>query len=128
NTNIWWLRGGSFAGTCGILPQMRRCRHLASVLLAGLLTTIPLAARANSHGSDPPAAPVPTRESQRPAVHPQDTGFLNRVIVLNGVSYRYVVYLPVEYDPHRSWPVILFINGSGERGSYGMDGAKGGPP
>jgi acetyl esterase/lipase len=71
-----------------------------------------------------PASPAPAR----PVVHSQDTGFLNRTLVLNGVSYRYVVYLPWEYDVKRSWPVILFLHGSGERGSDGMDETQVGLP
>jgi poly(3-hydroxybutyrate) depolymerase len=126
---------------------MRRRPHLTCVLLAALLVTIPLAARATTplyaqaatglsdhaasrpvdHPADHPATPVPTA-AQRPPVHPQDTGFLNRVIVLNGVSYRYVVYLPIEYDARRSWPIILFLHGSGERGSDGMDETQVGLP
>src|SRR4051812_44208416 len=118
----------------GILPQMRRSRHLASILAAALAITAPLAALASApvaaqaighttpgaaaHAADraPDHPPVPaTREPQRTtAIRPQDTGFLNRVILLNGVSYRYVVYLPIEYDPHRAWPIILFLHGAGE--------------
>ena len=107
---------------------MRRCHYLASVLLAALVVTTPLAARATTQLAARIVSPVPARDPQRLAVHPQDTGFLNRVIVLNGVSYRYVVYLPIEYDARRSWPTILFLHGSGERGSDGMDETQVGLP
>src|SRR5438309_702828 len=101
---------------------MRCCRHLACILIAGLLAIAPLAAlaampsgqatnRLPGHTIDRPSdhpvvTPEPKHEPPRPAVRPQDTGFLNRVILLNGVSYRYVVYLPVEYDARRTWPII----------------------
>jgi poly(3-hydroxybutyrate) depolymerase len=127
---------------------MRRSRYLASVLAAALLIASPLMAlaampprqainrpsdralgNATVRPADHPAVAEPKREPQRPAaVRPQDTGFLNRVIILNGVSYRYVVYLPVEYDARRSWPVILFLHGAGERGSDGMDETQVGLP
>jgi poly(3-hydroxybutyrate) depolymerase len=53
---------------------------------------------------------------------PQDTGFLNRRIVLNGVTYRFQVYLPEEWrrDDGKKWPIILALHGRGERGSEGM--------
>ncbi|HUB52678.1 MAG TPA: alpha/beta hydrolase-fold protein [Terracidiphilus sp.] len=53
---------------------------------------------------------------------PQETGFLNRRIELNGVSYRFVVYLPEDYrrDDGKLWPMILFLHGRGERGSEGL--------
>jgi len=53
---------------------------------------------------------------------PQDTGFLNRRIVLNGTTYRFQVYLPEEWrrDDGKHWPIILFLHGRGERGSEGM--------
>jgi len=53
---------------------------------------------------------------------PQDTGFLNRRVEVNGASYRFQVYLPEDYrrDDGRLWPIILFLHGRGERGSEGM--------
>ncbi len=53
---------------------------------------------------------------------PQETGFLNRRVELNGVSYKFQVYLPEDYrrDDGKLWPVILFLHGRGERGSEGM--------
>lgn len=39
----------------------------------------------------------------------RETGFLDRP--------GYVVYLPREHDVSSAWPVILFLHGSGERGS-----------
>jgi hypothetical protein len=41
----------------------------------------------------------------------QDTGFLNRTITLNGTTYHYVVYLPMDWSPKQKWPVILFLHG-----------------
>ena len=49
-----------------------------------------------------------------------ETGFLNRSLTLNGHEYRYVVYVPREFERAREWPVILFLHGAGERGSDGM--------
>jgi len=50
----------------------------------------------------------------------EPTGFLNRAVTVDGVSRRYQVYLPAEYSRSRRWPVILFLHGSGERGSDGL--------
>jgi|SRR5580658_3736588 poly(3-hydroxybutyrate) depolymerase len=53
---------------------------------------------------------------------PQETGFLNRRVQVNSVTYRFVVYLPEDYrrDDGKLWPVILFLHGRGERGSEGL--------
>ena len=48
------------------------------------------------------------------------TGFLDGAVEVNGVTYPYQVYVPRSYDPGEAWPVILFLHGSGERGSDGM--------
>ena len=48
------------------------------------------------------------------------TGFLDRAIVVDGTEYRYQVYVPADYTPARSWPVLLFLHGSGERGDDGL--------
>jgi len=50
----------------------------------------------------------------------EPTGFLNRTIEVEGVSHRYQVYVPAGYTRARRWPVILFLHGSGERGSDGI--------
>jgi predicted peptidase len=49
-----------------------------------------------------------------------ETGFLNRSVSVDGTSYAYQVYVPREYTPSRSWPVILALHGAGERGSDGL--------
>jgi len=61
-------------------------------------------------------------KEHRPLEPAQETGFLNRTLVLNGATYRFQVYLPAEWrrDDHKQWPVILFLHGRGERGSEGM--------
>ncbi len=48
-----------------------------------------------------------------------ETGFLDRS-VRRWRSYRYQVYLPIGYTPGKSWPVALFLHGSGERGEDGI--------
>jgi predicted peptidase len=50
----------------------------------------------------------------------ESTGFLNRAVTVDGVSHRYQVYVPAEYSRARRWPVILFLHGSGERGTDGL--------
>jgi poly(3-hydroxybutyrate) depolymerase len=62
------------------------------------------------------------------SAHRQDTGFLNRSTMLDGTAYRYVVYLPMEWSPKQKWPVILFLHGSGERGTDGLDETQIGLP
>ncbi len=59
---------------------------------------------------------------KKPKLSPQATGFLNRSIQIRGVTYRYQVYVPEEWnrDDHKLWPIILFLHGRGERGSEGM--------
>ena len=49
-----------------------------------------------------------------------DTGFLDRTITLQGVNYKYQVFLPEGWTPHQKWPVILFLHGAGERGDDGV--------
>lgn len=62
------------------------------------------------------------------APHHQDTGFLNRTLEVNGALRRYVVYLPESWSHQQRWPVILFLHGSGERGSEGLDQTQIGLP
>jgi predicted peptidase len=48
------------------------------------------------------------------------TGFLDRTVSVSGRSYRYQVYVPADFRSKKSWPVILFLHGAGERGSDGL--------
>jgi len=49
-----------------------------------------------------------------------ETGFLHRTMRIDGTSYPYQVYVPPDYTESRRWPVILFLHGSGERGTDGL--------
>jgi predicted peptidase len=49
-----------------------------------------------------------------------ETGFLNRLVIIAGQTYRYEVFVPADFDPHKPWPVILFLHGVGERGDDGV--------
>ncbi len=48
------------------------------------------------------------------------TGFLYKTVTYGGEAYPYCVYVPPDYTPERAWPVVLFLHGSGERGSDGF--------
>jgi predicted peptidase len=55
-----------------------------------------------------------------PAFGRVQTGFLDRTVIVSGNSYRYQVYVPADFSKKKSWPVILFLHGAGERGDDGM--------
>ncbi len=67
-----------------------------------------LTAQTSTPPADSGAAPV------------ADTGFLYKTVTSDEREYAYCVYVPPEYDPVRPWPTILFLHGSGERGSDGF--------
>jgi len=48
------------------------------------------------------------------------TGFLDRTVTIAGEAYRYQVYVPADYTRSRTWPVVLFLHGGGERGTDGL--------
>jgi predicted peptidase len=94
------------ANVCGTLGPMKQ-RGSASFVLrrtwsyAGLMTVLITLAACRT---------TPMHE----------TGFLNRTVTVGSTSYPYVVYVPRDFDPHKQWPVILFLHGSGERGNDGV--------
>lgn len=55
---------------------------------------------------------------------PHETGFLDRTIEVGAHTYRYVVYVPRDFDPAQSWPVVLFLHGAGERGVDGLKASQ----
>lgn len=56
------------------------------------------------------------------------TGFLDRTVTVGALTMKYQVYVPDTYDRHRPLPVILFMHGSGERGSDGLEQTQFGVP
>ena len=50
----------------------------------------------------------------------QDTGFVSRTVDVDGVIYRYQVFVPSNWSADREWPVIFFLHGAGERGTDGV--------
>ena len=66
-----------------------------TLTLAGVAT----AATAAAAGAEPP------------------TGFLDRTVQVDGAPRPYKVYVPPGFDAKKSWPVILFLHGGGERGT-----------
>ncbi|NND72546.1 MAG: prolyl oligopeptidase family serine peptidase, partial [Rhodothermales bacterium] len=48
------------------------------------------------------------------------TGFLDRTAVVGGVEFGYQVFVPRSYTASYSWPVILSLHGSGEKGTDGL--------
>src|SRR5229473_144796 len=55
-----------------------------------------------------------------PANAAPETGFLNRAVTVDGTTYRYVVFVPLDWTSNKKWPVVLFLHGAGERGDDGL--------
>ena len=54
------------------------------------------------------------------AADPFQPGFHLRTLKTDQGERRYTVYVPEGYDGTRTFPVVLFLHGSGERGEDGM--------
>ena len=63
---------------------------------------------------------ITTLSLANPFAKKQETGFLDRTISLQGVEYKYQVFVPEDWTPHKKWPIVLFLHGAGERGDDGM--------
>jgi predicted peptidase len=48
------------------------------------------------------------------------TGFLDRSLTINGETFRYQIYIPIEWSSTRKWPVILSLHGNATQGTDGM--------
>ncbi len=49
-----------------------------------------------------------------------ETGFLNRTVKIGTETYRYQVFVPLDWNKKQKWPVVLFLHGAGERGDDGL--------
>lgn len=50
-----------------------------------------------------------------------ETGMISKSVTVDGAARTYVVYVPPEYDPSETWPMVVFLHGAGERGDDGID-------
>jgi predicted peptidase len=85
-------------------------RHLATIALVPLLALVGCA----TIESAPITDPAPITEADMP------TGFVFDSVTVSGHSRDFAVYVPRDYTPDRKWPVIVFLNGSGECGTDGQ--------
>ena len=49
-----------------------------------------------------------------------ETGFLDRTVAVGAEQYRYDVYVPSDYTPSTTWPVIVSLHGNGRQGYDGV--------
>lgn len=54
--------------------------------------------------------------------------FRMRTVTVDRIEYKYQVYLPPGWTQDKTWPVILFLHGAGERGSDGLRQTEAGLP
>lgn len=55
-----------------------------------------------------------------------ETGFLNRSVTVGGIEFRYIVYLPHEFNRTVAWPIIVALHGGGDYGDDGLRQTVGG--
>jgi len=61
-------------------------------------------------------AATPQRIASADAYGGSDTGFLDKTVLVDEKPVRYALYVPDQYTPDKSWPLIVFLHGAGERG------------
>ncbi len=84
---------------------MRRCLFLLPVFALSACATLE---------TSPHADPTPAAEAD------MTTGFVFDSVNVSGTERSFAVYVPRNYTPDREWPVIVFLNGSGECGTDGQ--------
>lgn len=95
---------------------MLRCASL-SITLVALICVV-----ATGVADDTAAESTRSAENDAMVQLPPSTarGFLYKTIEFEGATYSYSVYVPPNYAHDQAWPVVLFLHGSGERGSDGF--------
>lgn len=63
---------------------------------------------------------MPVTQTSDGDAKPEPSGFLFKTVVIGTETYNYSIYVPPEYDADVAWPCVLFLHGSGERGSDGL--------
>ncbi len=100
--------------------------ELSYAVLAILFACVAFAASVRAEDPTQPAVP-----STQPAASTAPTpGTQTAQHFETKTGYEYLLYLPPEYDKAqaKAWPLVLFLHGSGERGTKIEDVKKHGPP
>jgi predicted peptidase len=45
-----------------------------------------------------------------------ETGFLDRSLTVGAVTYRYQVYVPIDFSSTKAWPVVVYLHDGGAQG------------
>jgi len=89
---------------------MGKIARTLPLLLACAFFVSHLASAESAEKKDPPGAG---------AVDPKARGFVKRSVTINDQPCLYQVYIPKDYDPTKSWPVVVALHGAGEVGEEG---------
>jgi predicted peptidase len=49
-----------------------------------------------------------------------ETGFLDRSIQIKGETFRYQIYVPMDYTPDKKWPLMVYLHGTPRIGDDGL--------
>jgi predicted peptidase len=63
---------------------------------------------------------APSADTARTTEADMPTGFVFDSVTVSGATRDFAVYVPRDYTLDRKWPVIVFLNGSGECGTDGQ--------
>lgn len=80
---------------------------------------VALTCAATGHFEDPVATQPAGHQPSSPN-RSSRCGFLYQTLEFQGESFAYCIYVPPAYDAAQSWPIILALHGSGERGEDGF--------
>jgi len=92
-------------------------RKLRQIIVVALLIICGIATTSTSLLAAPTGPGTPRTQKESSSM---TTGFLTRTIKQDNEEYRYVVYVPVDYDGSKAYPTIVFLNGAGECGRDGL--------
>jgi predicted peptidase len=90
------------------------------IIAAGAVASIALAGCATPGSDRATTKPRVERSTIMRMSSDGPTGFLDKTMTVNGAARRYAVYVPYDYDPAQTWPLIVFLHGKGERGDDGL--------
>jgi hypothetical protein len=107
-TNRSSVRAGSRTSMNGSPPRrFARARLLSGFVLVPALV---VGVVSNAHAYSCPQTPSPAKTATY-------QGFLGRVFEINGQQLPYRLFVPANYDPSKSYPLVLYLHHAGLAGS-----------
>lgn len=101
-------------------PALEELNHMTRVLVDAARANVPPHEMRAVMAANPFRARAAAADASERVAPDSEANFLEKVYrTARGDEAKYAIFVPKNYDPAKAWPAILYLHGSGSRGTDG---------